>query len=202
MVSAIILAAGSSSRMGSPKCLLKIGDKTFLQNIVDVLYSARILDIVVVIGWEANKMKNTIGWFEGKVIINENWQNGQLSSIITGLSSLVTKELHGVLICPVDHPVISQGLIVDLLQSFWKIKKDIFIPTYNTRRGHPVLFRANMINDLISASSSIGARQVINRNPKRICEVPTDEEGILLNIDSQTDYDLKILDNPKLLNIR
>src|ERR1041385_8478469 len=137
MVSAIVLSAGSSNRMGTPKGLLKIGDKTFLRHIVDVLHSSRVLDVAIVLGSGAETIEQTLDWFDGKIVTNEEWERGQLSSIIAGLGVLEQKDLHGVMICPVDRPLISQSLIVDLLQAFWKSKKKIVVPVYGGQRGHP-----------------------------------------------------------------
>jgi molybdenum cofactor cytidylyltransferase len=198
MVSAIVLSAGSSQRMGTSKCLLKIGEKTFLQHIVEVLHSARVLDVVVVLGAEAEEIQKTLTWFDGKVVVNNDWQKGQLSSIICGLNALDLsktdpEEIHGAVICPIDHPLISQSLLVDLLQAFWKSKKDIIIPTFKGKRGHPVIFRSLLFDELKKSSLDVGAREVVHNHPEDICEVATDEEGILMNIDTPEDYESKIL---------
>lgn len=193
MVSGIVLCAGSSRRMGVPKCLLKLGDKTFLQHVVDVLHSARILDVVVVLGAEAETIQRTLGWFTGKVVVNPNWEKGRLTSVIAGLDALETKDLHGAMVCPVDHPLISQSLFVDLLQAFWKSKKNIIIPSFNGRRGHPVIFSVELFDELRNAPLDLGARAVVHHHPDDIAEVPTDEEGVVLNIDTPDDYEIHIL---------
>jgi molybdenum cofactor cytidylyltransferase len=135
MISAVILAAGASQRMGKPKALLTVGEKTFLQYIVDVLHSARILDIAVVLGADAEGIKQSLDWFDGKIVLNADWQKGQLTSVISGIDALDTNDLHGAMLCPVDRPLISQSLLVDLLQAFWKSKKNIVVPSYNGKRG-------------------------------------------------------------------
>lgn len=193
MVSAIILAAGESSRMGLPKALLKIGEKTFLQYIVDVLNSARVLDVVVVLGADAEEIQNSLGWFNGKVVVNEEWQKGQLSSLLVGLHALERKDLHGVLICPVDRPLVSQAVIVGMLQKFWTKHKPIIVPTYNGQRGHPVLISKDLFVELEQAPMDVGARAVLWNHPHDILEFPTDDEGVILNIDTPEIYQEKIV---------
>ncbi|HZY10337.1 MAG TPA: nucleotidyltransferase family protein [Bacteroidota bacterium] len=197
MISAIVLAAGASARMGEPKAILKIGEKTFLQHIVDVLYSACILDTVIVLGNDAVKIQNTLDWFQGKVVINDNWQQGQLSSIIAGMNRLNGTDLHGVMICPVDHPLISQGLLVDLLQTFWKSKKKIVLPVYDQKRGHPVIFSKELFDELKSAPINVGARFVVRQHSNDVAELVTTEEGVVQNIDTPEDYEMKILSRLK-----
>ena len=192
MISAIVLSAGSSHRMGTPKGLLNIGKKTFLQHIVETLHSARILDVAIVLGAEAEQIKKTLTWFDGKVVINENWQKGQLSSIISGLNAVESKDVHGAMICPVDHPAISQSLLVDLLQAFWKSKKSIVIPIYHGRRGHPVIFENTLFDELRNAPLDVGARAVVHDHPNDIFEMATDEGGVVLDIDTPSDYETKI----------
>lgn len=192
MISAIVLAAGASARMGEPKALLKIGEKTFLQHIIDVLHSACILDNVIVLGNDAVKIQNTLDWFQGKVVINDNWQQGQLSSIIAGTNMLNGTDLHGVMICPVDHPLISQSLLVDLLQTFWKSKKKIVLPVYNQKRGHPVIFSKELFDELKLAPMNIGARFVVHQHSNDVAELVTTEEGVIQNIDTPEDYEMKI----------
>ena len=193
MISGIILAAGSSQRMGSPKSILKIREKTFLQHIVEVLRSARIINIVIVLGAEAEKIQKSLIWFDGKIVVNEEWQQGQLTSIIKGINALdlnstEPEEIHGAMICPVDHPLLSHSIIVDLLQGYWTSKKRIIIPTFNSQRGHPVIFDKELFDELRSAPPDVGARAVVYKNTDDVYEVPVKEDGILINIDTHEDY--------------
>lgn len=202
MISGIILAAGSSQRMGSPKALLKIGEKTFLQHIVEALHSARIIDNVIVLGSGAEEIQKTLSWFEGKVAVNNDWQKGQLTSIITGLNNLdmtktETEEIHGAIICPVDHPLLTQSLLVDLLQGYWLSKKRIIIPTHQGQRGHPVIFDRELFDEIRNAPLDIGARAVVRNHEDDVLEVNVDDEGVLINIDSPDDYKKYILNYGK-----
>lgn len=179
--------------MGSPKALLKIGGETFIQHIIEVLHSARIVDVVAVLGFEAEEIKKSLDWFDGKIVLNERWQEGQLSSIIAGLDALDSPDVPAAMICPVDHPLISQSLVVDLLQAFWKFQKRIVVPTYRGRRGHPVIFERTLFDAVRAARPEAGARSVIHGYPGDLIEVLTEEKGVITNIDTREDYELNIL---------
>jgi len=193
MIGAVVLAAGSSFRMGTPKALLEIGEKTFLQHVVDVIRSADVEEVVVVLGHDAPGIKLTMTWFEGRTAINEEWGRGQLSSMIAGLNAFEEPGPQGVLFWPVDHPLVPPDLIKELLEAFRDSGKAIIIPEYEGRRGHPVIFRASLYDELRDADPRIGAREVIRRHPDDIHTVPTDHKGVLVNIDTPGDYSTHIL---------
>jgi len=188
MVSGIILAAGESSRMGSPKALLKIGGKSFVQHIVDVFIASRVLDIVVVLGADDEAIKTQLNWFKGKTVVNKEWKKGQLSSILTGLRAVDQEDLHGVLIWPVDRPLVTQHVIVGMLHQFWTKHKQIVVPIFSGQRGHPVLIGRSLFEELERAPKEMGARTVLWDHPKDVLEYKTEEEGVVINIDSAEDY--------------
>ena len=193
MIGAVVIAAGASYRMGSPKPLLKIGDKTFLQHIVDVLRLAGIHEIVVVLGAEAGSIRGTLSWFNGTVVVNKDWEKGQLTSINTGIRALPNHRLEGAIIFPVDHPLISSKLVADLVTTFHNSRKKIVVPVHDGQRGHPVLFSSELFGELRTADSSVGARQVVRAHAHNVEEVPTEDEGVLVNIDTPEDYRARVL---------
>src|ERR1700690_3727318 len=144
MITAIVLSAGASFRMGSQKAVLQIREKTFLRHIVDVIQSAGVEDVVIVLGADAEIIQQSLQWFNGKILVNLQWRNGQLSSIIAGLNEIHRADVEGTLICPVDHPLISQKLLLELLETFQKHKTKIVVPVYQGRRGHPIIFPSTM----------------------------------------------------------
>jgi molybdenum cofactor cytidylyltransferase len=91
------------------------------------------------------------------------------------------------ILCPVDHPMVSAALVAGLIAEFDASGKAIVIPTYRRRRGHPLIFRASLYPELLAASPEVGARQVVWAHADEISEVSTEEEGVILNInDSAT----------------
>jgi len=188
MISAVILAGGASQRMGSPKALLKIGGRTFLEHIDDACTAARITDRVVVLGADAEKIRPALAGFTGTVVVNGKWESGQLSSILCGCDAVQGEGCHGIMVWPVDRPLVTAHLCVGLLQAFWTSGKPIIVPVFDGKRGHPVIFSKDIFDELRNAPAGVGARAVLQSDPSRICHVETQEEGILMNIDTPEEY--------------
>ncbi len=86
------------------------------------------------------------------------------------------------ILCPVDHPLVSANLVARLIEQFDSTGNLVALPTYQGRRGHPVIFRAALYDELLEASATVGARQVVWAHRDEVLEVPTNEEGIILNL--------------------
>lgn len=194
-VAGIILAAGESARMGQDKALLPWGQTTFLEHLLAQVKAAQVELVRVVLGANAPAIQQKIPFTPAEVVINPNWQQGQLSSLITALDTLPRGMVTGALICLVDHPCISSRLLRRLIDSFERTTKLIVLPTYRSRRGHPVLFSWRLFDELRQAPLDIGARYVVRNHPNDILEVPTRDEGIILNINDEATY-RKILQRP------
>ena len=188
MVSGIILAAGPSKRMGTPKAILKFGNETFVEHIVHALNSARITDIVVVLGSEAETIRKSMTLSTGKIVVNDRWSEGQLSSLIAGLDAIEREDVNAALVCPADHPLVSQEIIVGLLTAYWKSNKKIIVPTFEGRRGHPVIFDKSLFAEIRLAPPDVGAREVVRNHTNEIAEVPVDTDRVLKNIDTPEEY--------------
>ena len=187
-VSAIILSAGSSHRMGQPKALLRINKMTFIHHIIECVESAGLQNNVIVLGFEPKKIQHSLVDFSGTVIVNDQWEQGQLTSIIAGINSITSKKCIGAMICPVDHPCITSELVKKLFEVSLQHKGMIIIPVYQGKRGHPVIVPSELFSEICSASLQVGLRQVIHAHEQEIITVPTDEQGILVNIDTPEDY--------------
>jgi molybdenum cofactor cytidylyltransferase len=183
MLAAAILAAGESRRMGSPKALASIHGKTFVQHLLDATRHPRIGITQIVLGAHADQIRAELNAPSAPIVINEEWRSGQLSSIQAAVRSFSNRPTEGLILCPVDHPLISRALVANLIAAFDSSLKLIALPTFRGRRGHPVIFRRSLYAELLAASPEIGARQIVRAHPGEIVEVPTDEEGIILNLD-------------------
>jgi molybdenum cofactor cytidylyltransferase len=182
MLAAAILAAGESRRMGQPKALLPYRGATFLEHLLQITRHPRIDVQRAVLGAGAEAIRAQLRLTDEQVVVNNDWERGQLSSIQAAIRSLTPGQAEGLLICPVDHPLVSSHLIGDLIRAFDASGKGIALPIYEGRRGHPVIFGAKLYGELLAAADDLGARQIVRAHPEDIVEVPTQEEGVVLNL--------------------
>lgn len=181
MLAAVILSGGASSRMGSPKALLPYQGRPFLEHLLDVISQPEIVVRRVVLGAHAGPIEKAVKLKPGEVVINENWENGQLSSIQAALRSLPAGT-DGMLLCLIDHPLISAVLVQDLIHQFYATKRAIILPVCDGRRGHPVIFSADLYDELLRAPLETGARAVVWAHAGEVEEMRTNEEGCVLNL--------------------
>jgi molybdenum cofactor cytidylyltransferase len=181
MLAAVILSGGQSSRMGSPKALLQYRGKTFLEHLLAVTTHPEIGVRRIVLGSDAAVIAQAVALPAKEVVINPDWQRGQLSSIHAGLRSLPAGT-EGILLCLVDHPLVSAELIGGLVEVFYATRKSIVVPVCDGRRGHPVIFAAALYDELFSASPEQGARAVVWAHAADLAEVATMDQGCLWNI--------------------
>ncbi len=181
MLAAVILSGGASSRMGSPKALLAYQGRPFLEHLLEVATHPQIGVRRVVLGADAEPIAKAIHLKADEIVINAEWEKGQLTSIQAALRSLPSRT-DGILLCLIDHPLISGSLIEELVEQFYKSGKPIVLPVYEGRRGHPLIFAASLYDELLRAPLETGARAVVWAHSREVEEVRTNEEGCVLNL--------------------
>ena len=188
MVPAIVLAAGASSRMGSPKALLRIGDETFMGRILRVLRQAGLPVAAVVVrpGQEALAAEVAAAGF-GRIIENPRADEGQLSSLIAGLDAVDRPGVDGVLVTLVDVPGISASVVLALLERLQTSPAPVIRAVHHGRHGHPVIFRRALFDRLRQADPAVGAKAVVRTVAVDDVEVP--DPGITEDVDTPADYE-------------
>ena len=135
----------------------------------------------MVLGADATAIAERVELPADEVVMNENWKDGQLSSIQAGVRSLPAGT-DGMLLCLIDHPLISGELVGALVERFYESGKPVVLPVYKGRRGHPVIFAARLYEELLGAPLETGARAVVWAHREDVSEMETDEEGCVLNL--------------------
>lgn len=192
MIVAVVLSAGESSRMGSPKALLPIDGALFIERIVRVLGSTRVGEVLVVLGHRAEEIRKKISHLPITIVINKDYPTGQLSSLVAALKELERAErrepVDGALVHLVDHPFIDANLVDKMIDCFYGSNKLIVVPRYKERRGHPVLFARALFPELLRAPLEQGAKAVVHAHRDETLEIETNDEGILIDVDTPEEY--------------
>jgi len=188
MIAGLILAAGESSRMGTPKATLAYRGSTFLELIVQTLLAGGLERIVVVLGHQAGEIQQRVKIEPALVVVNPDYRSGQTSSLQTGLRSLLADDLEAVVLCLVDHPAIAAVTVRRISATFRQCGSPVVIPTYHGRRGHPVLIARELFEDLMRLTNDAGANSVVRKYRPVTEFVEVDDEGILIDVDDPEAY--------------
>jgi molybdenum cofactor cytidylyltransferase len=189
MIAAVVLSAGESSRMGEPKALLRIDGETFIERIVAALKQSGLERIIVVLGFNADELRQKIAHLPVEIVVNPNYKQGQLSSLQAAIRHLESdSSCDGMLVHLVDHPYIDPQLVAVMLRRFNETKKVIVVPRHQGKRGHPVLLARALFGELLNAPMAEGAKAVVNAHRDETLEIDTEDVGITLDIDTPELY--------------
>ena len=191
MISAIVLAAGKSERMGRPKALLPIQGHTFLENILDAISRTPIEDTIVVLGHHRGQIERSVSL--PSVVFNPDYERGMITSFQAGIRKL-SWDTTGAFLFLVDHPLVESTTIESMIMNL--APNRIVLPTFERRRGHPVLFSSEVLEEILALGPSEGANIVVRKNPDRIIEVPVNAPGILVDIDTPEQFERLRKDYP------
>ncbi|HEY7184202.1 MAG TPA: nucleotidyltransferase family protein [Blastocatellia bacterium] len=190
MISGILLAAGESSRMqGAFKPLLKWGKRTVIGECVHQMRNSQLAEIFVVLGHREMEIRQTLSGSGVQYAINEDYRRGMLSSVKAGLASLSPNE-DAALIALVDQPMITKEIIDTLIGAFVAGEKGISLPTYQGKRGHPIIIAAKYFEEImqLDEDSPEGLRQFIDGRRDDTLEVPFNTPAVVEDIDLPEDY--------------
>lgn len=198
MIRGVILAAGASSRMGSPKAALSIGDKadTFLARLLRTYVVAGVPEIIVITGSNAEVVRAAAGRVDPRVrfVHNDGWRTGQLSSLIAAIDAPLhacrasNRLLEAVMMTLVDVPLVSPDTCRRMMAAWRATRAPIVRPARGDLHGHPVIFDGTLFDELRAANRETGAKAVVRSHAAEILNVPIDDDGAFVDIDTVPEY--------------
>ncbi len=189
-VSAIVLAAGSASRMGSQKQLLPLGSKPLIQHTLENVRASEVSEIVVVLGSGAEAIRSYIPTHENvRVVVNEAFQAGMGSSLQRGLAEL-NAEADATLVVLADQPLVRARTLNRIINEYRLHKPQILIPLFRGFRGNPVLLDRSVFPEIAELNGDTGCRAIFGDHLENIRKIEVDDPGILLDADRPQDLDL------------
>lgn len=189
MITAVVLAAGLSARMGKPKLVLRVGGKPMLKAVLDTLGQAKVDEVVVVLGANADLIRNEIRFARERVVVNDDYARGMSSSLRLGLGTVSPKS-DAALVVLGDQPQVTQATIDALVARFAEADPPVAVPVFNGVRGNPVLFARRVFPDVMKVKGDAGAKSVVRKYGREVLEVPVEDPGVLLDVDTPGDYDI------------
>lgn len=187
MIAAVVLAAGGSSRMGKPKLLLAYHGKPLLLHVVDAATASQVGRTVVVLGYGARDLRRLLFGKPVEILLNRNWPRGLSTSVKCGLAA-VSQEAEAVLFLLADQPLVTSEIIDRLIEAFQASRAAIVAPTYQGRRGNPVLYSREMYPALEDLQGDQGGRALLETNREKVLTVKVASAAILRDVDTPEDY--------------
>ena len=189
MITAIVLAAGTSSRLKTAKQLLPYQGLPLIRHVVDSLLESKVDHIIVVLGAAAPDVSAVLEGLPIQIVVNENFAHGQSTSVKLGVQSIVGEPLpDGVLFALGDQPLVKKETINILIDHFTQ-HGGIIVPNYNQTQGNPVIFAQKFLSQFVSVSGDVGGKQVMDRFINEVCVVDVDDQGVIFDIDTWEDYE-------------
>lgn len=189
MISAILLAAGQSTRMGRPKQLLPWKGKPLLHHSLESIIGSDADEAILVLGHEADRIRETLPALPIKIVINPDYNEGMASSLRQGLLAMDPGS-EAFMVFLADQPGIGPEIINALIRAFRNAdpRRGIVRPVYRGRRGHPVLIGARYLKEALQLRGDVGARRILMDHPGDILEVDVDQDAVLKDIDTPDEY--------------
>lgn len=188
MISAIILAAGQSKRMGQPKMLLPWGNVTVIEHVVLTFLNAGVNDILVVTGGAHEQVKKAIDRYPVRHFRNRDYAAGEmLSSLQCGLRKM-SDQTQAALIGLGDQPQIQEGSIRLICEAYRKSKSLLIVPSFRMKRGHPWLVARSLWREILELKAPETPRDFLNHYADEIQYVSVDTPTTLADLDTPEDY--------------
>jgi len=195
MIAAIVPAAGMSTRMGRNKLLLPFKGKPLIVHAVETLLASKIEEVIVVLGHEAERVRDELEGMPVKLIENPGYREGMSTSIRAGLS-VVSRRAVAIMIYLADQPLLEPAEVNRLVEAFAEGKnrgKSVVVPFFRGQRGNPVILDSQYKDAMLEVVGEVGCKRVIKRNPDKVFVVEMETDHVVRDIDRLEDYRALVL---------
>ena len=186
-INAIVLAAGRSTRMGQQKLLMPYGDSTLVGSVLENLQRGGVNDIVVVVGTDADAVRDELSGHTVRFVENPDVDRGMLSSVRCGIAAIDNAD--ALMVALGDMPAVNEDVVRTLLARHNRFDDAITIPTYDGRRGHPVVIGCGHRDAILERFDDVGLRGLMQEQAAVIQEVAMNSDGVLIDLDTPEDYE-------------
>ena len=190
MISAVILAAGKSSRMGQPKMVLPWGHTTVIGKVITTLMNAGLNDLHVVTGDNQTILKKGLNGFPIEFVFNPDFADGEMiSSVQIGLKSLLVKS-EAALIVLGDQPQIETHVVLAIMDSYLSTRSEIVVPSYQMHRGHPWLVDKSLWGEIFELKQTDTLQNILRHHQEKINYISVNTPSIIQDLDTPEEYKL------------
>jgi molybdenum cofactor cytidylyltransferase len=188
-LSAVVLAAGLSRRMGGPnKLLLPVGGVPLVRLVVDTLTSYPFVEMVVVVGHEASRVEAALSGAAVRVVVNTAYEEGQMTSVRAGLLAL-TEPSRGAMVALGDQPALVPADIDLIAASFLALPEGrVLVPTFGGARGNPIVLSRTCLDAILSRGHGFGCRHFVDKNRDLVTTLEMPDDHVLRDVDVPSDY--------------
>jgi molybdenum cofactor cytidylyltransferase len=187
----VVLAAGESRRMGRLKALLPFGTCTVIEQVLHSLLQLELTEVAVILGHRAEDIAAVIRPLPVHMLYNPNYRQGMTTSVQVALRDL-TPVPDAYVLALVDQPHLGRGPTRQLLAAFGRTHKGLVIPTYQGKRGHPIVLASRYRQEVLALGPHQGLHLVTRGHPDDTLEVPMDSDAILRDMDYQEEYEAEL----------
>jgi molybdenum cofactor cytidylyltransferase len=188
LISLVVLAAGMSTRFGENKMLYPIDGEPMVRRVVNAALSSSVNEVIVVVGFEAEKVKEALKGSGCKVVENPDYATGgQSSSVRCGVRQ-VNEEAEAVMILPGDVAFIAPDIIDKVVEVYRSKRAKVVVASHRGKPGHPILFDRSLIPEILRIDEAgYGLKAVVNRHKADVVYVEADTPNVLLDVDKKAD---------------
>ncbi|MCS6804585.1 MAG: nucleotidyltransferase family protein [Acidobacteriota bacterium] len=187
MITAILLAAGESRRMGQLKQLLPFGSKTVIETCLDALLASKADHVMVVLGHRADEIGQRLESLPVTRVINPDYRQGMSSSVKAGVRRL-PPETQAVMIALVDQPLVPSSIMDEIMDAYRSADKKIVVPEFQGRSGHPIVIDLAYRDEILAVNPQAGLRELIYRHWDDVLKLPVQTEAVIDNMNTWDDY--------------